>query len=65
MRFGTQDRFSEKYPSQSTYCYAGNNPMSFMDVNGDSIWVNIWNSKSCTNDAYYYGSDSNGNKGFI
>jgi RHS repeat-associated protein len=36
-RFTTQDRFSEKFSYQSTYLYAGNNPVSFIDVNGDSL----------------------------
>ena len=34
------DRFSEKYPSLSPYHYAANNPILFVDVNGDSIWIN-------------------------
>jgi len=36
-RFHTQDRFSEKYYSLSNYQYGGNNPMLFLDFNGDSI----------------------------
>ena len=39
-RFTTQDRFSEKYFSYSTYGYAANNPISNIDINGDSIKVN-------------------------
>lgn len=35
--FQTMDRFSEKYPWQSPYCVAGNNPVRYIDVNGDSI----------------------------
>lgn len=35
--FGTIDRFSEKFPWQSPYCYAGNNPILNIDVNGDSV----------------------------
>ncbi len=38
-RFHTQDRFSEKYYSLSIYQYAANNPILFIDVNGDSINV--------------------------
>ena len=38
-RFHTQDRFSEKYYSLSSYQYAANNPITFIDVNGDSINV--------------------------
>ena len=36
-RFHTQDRFSEKYYSMSPYHYAGNNPIKFIDINGDSL----------------------------
>jgi RHS repeat-associated protein len=38
-RFTTQDRFSEKYFSLSNYQYAANNPIRFLDVNGDSIFA--------------------------
>ena len=37
-RFTTQDRFAEKYYSMSPYQYAANNPINYVDVNGDSIW---------------------------
>jgi RHS repeat-associated protein len=36
-RFGTIDRFSDKYISMSPYQYGDNNPIKFIDVNGDSI----------------------------
>jgi RHS repeat-associated protein len=38
-RFFTQDRFAEKYLDFTPYQYAGNNPIKFIDVNGDSIWI--------------------------
>ena len=38
-RFMTQDRFAEKYLASSPYSYAANNPIAFIDVNGDSINV--------------------------
>jgi RHS repeat-associated protein len=38
-RFTTQDRFAEKYLDFSPYQYAANNPLLFIDVNGDSINV--------------------------
>jgi uncharacterized protein RhaS with RHS repeats len=38
-RFTTQDRFSEKYYDFSPYQYAANNPLLFIDVNGDSLDV--------------------------
>jgi RHS repeat-associated protein len=36
-RFFTQDRFSEKYYGLSPYQYTANNPVLYIDVNGDSI----------------------------
>jgi len=36
-RFTTMDRFCEKVPWQSPYVFAGNNPVRFVDVRGDSI----------------------------
>jgi uncharacterized protein RhaS with RHS repeats len=38
-RFTTQDAFAEKYLDYSPYQYAANNPVLFIDVNGDSIDV--------------------------
>ena len=38
-RFMTQDRFAEKYFSLSPYQYGADNPISNIDVNGDSIKV--------------------------
>jgi len=40
MRFFVPDRFADKYPSMTPYQYAANNPVNFIDVNGDSIDVN-------------------------
>ena len=39
-RFFTQDRFSEKYLDMTPYQYGANNPIFFIDVNGDSLVVN-------------------------
>lgn len=36
-RFFTQDRFAEKYLDFSPYQYAANNPILYIDMNGDSI----------------------------
>ena len=38
-RFFTQDRFAEKYFSINPYQYAANNPILFLDNNGDSLIV--------------------------
>ncbi|MGB4959457.1 MAG: RHS repeat-associated core domain-containing protein, partial [Saprospiraceae bacterium] len=45
-RFTGVDRFAEKYSLQSPYTYAANNPIRFIDVNGDSIGVNLINGAS-------------------
>jgi RHS repeat-associated protein len=44
-RFFVQDRFAEKYYGLSPYQYAGNNPTNFVDINGDSIWVYLDDSR--------------------
>ena len=31
------DRFAEKYPGISPYSYAANNPVKYIDINGDSV----------------------------
>lgn len=38
-RFLTQDRFAEKYHDMTLYQYGANNPIRYIDVNGDSISV--------------------------
>lgn len=40
-RFFVPDRYADKYPSMTPYQYAANNPINFIDVNGDSVWVTI------------------------
>jgi len=42
-KFLNQDRFKDKYPSMSPYQYAALNPISFIDVNGDSVDVSHLN----------------------
>jgi RHS repeat-associated protein len=44
-RFFTHDRYAEKYYSLNPYQYAANNPIYFMDNNGDSLIVNGANSE--------------------
>jgi RHS repeat-associated protein len=39
-RFFTQDRFADKYYRLTPYQYGGNNPLSIIDENGDSLVVN-------------------------
>jgi RHS repeat-associated protein len=36
-RFHTVDAFAEKYLSMAPYQYGANNPISFIDINGDSL----------------------------
>ena len=48
-RFFTQDRYASKYASLSPYQYAANDPIKNIDINGDSIWVNVGE-----NERYYY-----------
>lgn len=38
-RFFTQDRFAEKNYNFSPYGYAANNPIKYIDINGDSVGV--------------------------
>lgn len=38
-RFTTIDRFAEKYSSMTGYQYGALNPISNIDINGDSVWV--------------------------
>jgi RHS repeat-associated protein len=37
LRFTSVDRFAEKYYNFSSYQYAANNPIKYIDVNGDSL----------------------------
>jgi len=55
-RFFAQDRFADKYWALSPYQYVANNPISNVDINGDSIWVNIGGQD------YYFAK--NGDKGY-
>jgi RHS repeat-associated protein len=41
-RFHTQDAFAEKYSSLTPYQYGANNPIKYIDVNGDSTFLMIW-----------------------
>jgi RHS repeat-associated protein len=60
-RFQSVDAFAEKYLSLNAYQYTANNPINFIDVNGDSIFVYDENGiKYEYRDGKYY--DSNGNE---
>jgi RHS repeat-associated protein len=70
-RFFTQDRFAEKYYSFSPYQYGANNPIRYIDVNGDSLKLSssdqslIEQFNSTINQGlggfYTVGQDDNGN----
>lgn len=71
-RFFTQDRFAEKYYSASPYSYAANNPVLVVDVNGDSLYVNVSTTvtnadgtTTTTQQQLYYGRNKDGNLGFF
>lgn len=38
-RFFTPDRFADRYHLMSPYQYGANNPVTNIDINGDSVWV--------------------------
>lgn len=44
-RFFAQDRFAEKYLELTPYHYGANNPVLYVDVNGDSIRVHFLDKK--------------------
>jgi RHS repeat-associated protein len=70
-RFFTQDRFAEKYASYSPYQYGGNNPIKYVDINGDSLKLSATDQKlvdqfnTTMNDGlggfYTVGQDDRGN----
>ena len=41
-RFQTIDKFADKYSDFSSYQYAQNNPVKYIDVNGDSTFLLTW-----------------------
>lgn len=45
-RYFVQDRFSEKYNDFTPYHYGANNPVRFVDVNGDSLIVTYDNASA-------------------
>jgi RHS repeat-associated protein len=49
-RWPSPDRFADKYPSHSPYSYALNDPIGFVDVNGDTL--DIQGSRDFTQEVY-------------
>jgi RHS repeat-associated protein len=52
-RFMTIDNYTDKYPSLTPYQYAANNPVMFIDVNGDSVNVASIQASDNTNGTNY------------
>jgi RHS repeat-associated protein len=46
-RFLSVDRYAQKYLSLSPFSYAACNPVLFIDVNGDSIWISYGDGNRC------------------
>lgn len=42
-RFWVQDRFAAKYYGFSPYSFTANNPINFVDISGDSLWISFGN----------------------
>jgi RHS repeat-associated protein len=71
-RFHTADRMADNYDALTPYHYGANNPVSIIDVNGDSIWIVLTSSvmgangqSSIQTTNLYYGKDASGKSGFI
>lgn len=70
-RFGTIDRFSDMFATMSGYQYGANNPIKYIDVNGDSIWIYdrftvfINGISTIKTEKYFYGKSISGTNGFI
>lgn len=64
-RFHTQDRFSEKYLDFSPYQYAANNPILFIDVNGDSIDISGIEDNESLMEVYNQWGETDAGKDFI
>ncbi|MFA0963837.1 RHS repeat-associated core domain-containing protein [Roseivirga sp. BDSF3-8] len=57
-RFCTIDRFAEKYYDLTPYQYGANSPINYIDINGDSLWIQInKNNKALYVDGQLYNSD--------
>ncbi len=56
-RFNKIYRFAEKYVSSTPYNYAANNPMYFIDVQGDSLWIQHKGNKILYENGNVYNKD--------
>ena len=57
-RWHTTDRFAEKYYSMSPYQYGANNPVSNIDINGDSIIIKPNANGLIDQIKYFFGVDT-------
>ncbi|MCE7996504.1 MAG: hypothetical protein HEP71_31320 [Roseivirga sp.] len=53
-RFFNIDRFSEKYMDQTPYHYTLNNPLKYVDINGDSVGVSTYTNGDFTQVDIYF-----------
>ena len=51
------DPLFEKYPSLSAYNYCAGNPIKYIDVNGDSLWINHKGNDYLYQDGSLYNKD--------
>lgn len=56
-RFFAQDRFADKYYSYTPYQFAGLNPVTLIDVNGDSLWINFGSNRVLYNNGQLQNAD--------
>jgi RHS repeat-associated protein len=56
-RFHVPDAFAEKYSDLSPYQYGANNPVLYIDVNGDSLWINYQGNNILYENGSLYNKD--------
>ena len=57
-RFFNVDRFAEKYLDFTPYQYGANSPINYIDINGDSLWIQInRNNRALYVDGQLYNND--------
>jgi RHS repeat-associated protein len=62
-RFNRIDRFSEKYVNISNYSYAALNPLKYVDMRGDSLWVQHKENNILYKNGDLYNSDGSAYRG--